>query len=351
MAEKSTVAADLLRPVLRRICEYWLFRRAGAEPSAEQALDAVSADLVAVRRRAAEDPALASLFERIEEPLVFFIDYTIKEGGFKFSEDWREMARNFGELSGDEKFFELLEKAKTAPNAGEALSVFFLLLGLGFDGMYRAENWRAVEAMQDCAKRLPPQAASLDLNSERLSPPPKAPKTNRPVIAGARTAKIALAASVVLALAALGWNGWVLSESVEPFSDEVTLAAYASAPQFGGIDSAQTEAASEAEDASAARNQSELPESAELQDERSLSGPAVQLEASPAVSAAEAAQESKKAQAPAIEPKAKRRADAAASALPASAAEGSGLPAQPAAEAGWLDISAAEEPVAAKGGR
>ena len=53
MAEKSTVAADLLRPVLRRICEYWLFRRAGAEPSAEQALDAVSADLVAVRRRAA----------------------------------------------------------------------------------------------------------------------------------------------------------------------------------------------------------------------------------------------------------------------------------------------------------
>ena len=171
------------------------------------------------------------------------------------------------------------------------------------------------------------------------------------MIAGARTAKIALAASVVLALAALGWNGWVLSESVEPFSDEVTLAAYASAPQFGGIDSAQTEAASEAEDASAARNQSALPESAEPQDERSSLGPVVQLEASPAVPAAEAAQEAKKAQAPAIEPKAKRRADAGAPALPASDAEGRALPARPAAEAGWLEFYDAEAPVAAKGVR
>ncbi len=67
MAEKSTVAADLLRPVLRRICEYWLFRRAGAEPSAEQALDAVSADLVSLRLRADKDAALASRLGRIGE--------------------------------------------------------------------------------------------------------------------------------------------------------------------------------------------------------------------------------------------------------------------------------------------
>lgn len=222
--------ATVCRPVLKRICEYWLLKRSGLEPSAAQALDQVSADLASVRRRAAEDPALSEAFARIEQPLIFFIDYTIKEGGFTFSADWRELARDFGELSGDEKFFELLEDCRHAPDAGERLSVFFLLLGLGFDGIYRTERWRTVEIMQSIAGAAP---QGFNPATDLITPPPKAKETTKKQQhAWLSHPAFAIGCCALVLVAAFAWNGWKLHKATEDFRNEVIRAVFSAAPQL-----------------------------------------------------------------------------------------------------------------------
>jgi hypothetical protein len=72
--------------------------------------------LEAAGEKARRDPRLEREFAWIEKPLVFFIDYMVKEGRFPFREGWWELSRNYNELSGDEKFFDLLTETLNHPD-------------------------------------------------------------------------------------------------------------------------------------------------------------------------------------------------------------------------------------------
>lgn len=89
----------------------------------------------------------------MEPTIVFFIDYVIKEGNFPFSRSWEPMAHAYQELSGDEKFFDLLAEHLDDPNASDCLRVFYMLMGLGFDGCYKQDKEYVERRMKLCALR------------------------------------------------------------------------------------------------------------------------------------------------------------------------------------------------------
>lgn len=154
-------------PVLACLCNYWQFVGIGGQPEMEQFRRDIEARLAEAGEKAAADPALARVYPKVERPLVFFIDYMVKEGNFPFRKEWRELARKYNELSGDEKFFDLLSGALDNPDSADALSLFYLMLGLGFDGDRRGDQEYIARCMKRCEEKF---SSGFDLKSEPLTP-------------------------------------------------------------------------------------------------------------------------------------------------------------------------------------
>jgi type VI protein secretion system component VasF len=94
-----------------------------------------------MRARASGAPELIGQYEKIELPLIFFVDFMIKESKLSFAAQWRELGRERNELAGDEKFFDLLDESLVDPGnaATQRLAVFYTCLGLGFTGVYTGQ--------------------------------------------------------------------------------------------------------------------------------------------------------------------------------------------------------------------
>ncbi len=120
-------------------------------------------------------------------PLLFFIDYMIKESTLPFADTWEEIAREYGEHAGDEKFYDLLDETleENTPAANERLSVFYTCLGLGFTGFYTGqpeylrrkmtEISGRIRQMMDIDETIPlcPEAYEHVDTSDLIEPPAK----------------------------------------------------------------------------------------------------------------------------------------------------------------------------------
>ncbi|MDR3173275.1 MAG: DotU family type IV/VI secretion system protein [Treponema sp.] len=157
---------DLCRPVLSTLCGYWQLNQAGNPPSMEKFRGDIEISLEDTKLKAAVDPVLSRDYERIERPLVFFIDFMVKEGSFPFNRDWRELGRNYNELSGDEKFFNLLSDALRDSKAQNTIPLFYTMLGLGFEGAYSGDHRYIEKTMKECAARFP---GELDIREEPIT--------------------------------------------------------------------------------------------------------------------------------------------------------------------------------------
>ncbi len=146
---------ELTHPLIRHLLRSCRFARAGAPITAKSLKGELRRIMEQIRTDCENKPALKRDFERIERPLVFFIDYTIKEGGLPFSADWVELARDYNELSGDEKFFDMLSDTLEDPDAKSRLYLFYLMLGYGFDGCHCGEGDFLERKMRLCATRFP----------------------------------------------------------------------------------------------------------------------------------------------------------------------------------------------------
>ena len=146
---------ELVRPLVGHLLRSCRFARAGAPITADSLKGDLRRILEQIRTDCESRPALKRDFERIERPLVFFVDYTIKEGGLPFSADWVELARDYNELSGDEKFFDMLSDTLEDPDAKSRIHAFYLMLGFGFDGCHRGEGDFLERRMRLCATRFP----------------------------------------------------------------------------------------------------------------------------------------------------------------------------------------------------
>ena len=160
---------DLCRPLLELLCNYCAYASTGSALNADTLNWKIHLCMNDIAVKCEEDPALKREYSRIERALVFFVDYTVKEGKFPFRNEWNLLARNYNELSGDEKFFDMLSENLDDPEASERLQLFYLLMGLGFDGIY-ANNQEFVERrMRLCATRF---AMPEQVTADKLFTPP-----------------------------------------------------------------------------------------------------------------------------------------------------------------------------------
>ena len=94
-----------------------------------------------MKSKSAADANLTSQFDKIDMPLMFFVDFMIKESNLSFARQWNELAYERNELAGDEKLFDLLDETLADPSqaATERLAVYYVCIGLGFTGWYTGQ--------------------------------------------------------------------------------------------------------------------------------------------------------------------------------------------------------------------
>jgi type VI protein secretion system component VasF len=212
---------ELCRPVFICFCNYWQLNLAGYPPSLKQFREDIEASLEDLKRKASADPALIRDYERIERPLVFFIDFMVKEGSFPFNREWKELARNYNELSGDEKFFNLLSEALGDNRAHGVIPLFYTMLGLGFEG---AQDHGAIERIiKECAAKSP---AELDIKEEpivEIATGKRIAGSKR--IRAPRPLRMALALSILFLIFSLVFNFTAFFKTTLPFREVLSGAA------------------------------------------------------------------------------------------------------------------------------
>ncbi|HAH70214.1 MAG TPA: hypothetical protein DCL74_00160 [Succinivibrionaceae bacterium] len=225
----------LIAPLLRKICGYCVYKNNGYEVPQDVVLSEIRSELNAISQRSSLNPVLQQQYAAIEKPLIFFIDYTIKEGGFSYSGSYKELARNFNELSGDDKFFDLLKQAEEAQDDKEVIRIFYILMGLGFDGFYKRKRPELLDIMQKTATHFD---KSLDFNISKITPDLDLSKIDTgSELKWYQKPRNWIIASVTVLLLCFIANLAALSTSVSGFSDSIDEASRASisSRNSGGI--------------------------------------------------------------------------------------------------------------------
>ena len=106
----ATSITTIVKPIILEICKLYTFKKQGVELELNK-VERTFDDLFekAKTKAQAQGEELTKSYKLLEKPLVFFVDYCIKEGGFSYSREYQPMARMYNELSGDEKFFDILD--------------------------------------------------------------------------------------------------------------------------------------------------------------------------------------------------------------------------------------------------
>jgi hypothetical protein len=109
-----------------------------------------------MRAESLNNAELTGQYEKIELPLIFFVDFVIKESKLTFAYDWYELGRERNELAGDEKFFDLLDEnlVDSSDAATERLVIFYTCIGLGFTGVYTGQPESIQRLMSKISARI-----------------------------------------------------------------------------------------------------------------------------------------------------------------------------------------------------
>ncbi len=146
--------AKLIEPVLTLVCETFVFEHNQAQVSAEYFDARLRQCFADIAGQCRADSALALDYSHIEKPLYFFVDYVVKENGFACSADYQGLGRSVNELSGDEKFFDLLDEMLSSVSEKELIYPYFLFLALGFDGMLKFDHKQLRSYLDTLSERL-----------------------------------------------------------------------------------------------------------------------------------------------------------------------------------------------------
>jgi type VI protein secretion system component VasF len=159
---------NLVNPILQKICKCYAFKESGYEIS-YQTIDNEIRDLIRVaRQKSLQDSVLAEKFNQIERPLVFFIDYFFIENSFSYSREYEPLAHVYNELSGDEKFFDMLNDSLSKKEIDiDVIEIFYIMLGLGFDGAFKREPKEVMRYINRCSELL---SIEFDPTKEILCP-------------------------------------------------------------------------------------------------------------------------------------------------------------------------------------
>lgn len=147
---------ELCEPLFQYMCRLNRLARSGSALEMDQVRNDIKKIFEAMKAEALNIAALTSQYEKIELPLLFFVDFTIKESKLMFAYDWYELGRERNELAGDEKFFDLLDEnlEDTSDAATERLVIFYTCIGLGFTGVYTGQPESIKRLMSKISARI-----------------------------------------------------------------------------------------------------------------------------------------------------------------------------------------------------
>ena len=146
---------ELCEPLFQYVCRLNRLSRTGCTLEMDQVRNDVKKILDEMRTKASNSK-LTGQYEKIELPLIFFVDFMIKESKLTFAYDWYELGRERNELAGDEKFFDLLDEDLADPSGGatERLVIFYTCIGLGFTGVYTGQPENIQRLMSKISARI-----------------------------------------------------------------------------------------------------------------------------------------------------------------------------------------------------
>jgi type IV/VI secretion system ImpK/VasF family protein len=152
----ATNLLELCEPLFQYVCA---LNRSGRKRVMRDA-GQVRADLNAIfskmKSESGSVPGLRDQFEKVELPLIFFVDSMIEQSQLAFAGSWKRMSHERKEMAGDEKFFELLEETllENGEAANQRLAVFYTCIGLGFTGIYTGQPDELKRKMMSLGGRL-----------------------------------------------------------------------------------------------------------------------------------------------------------------------------------------------------
>jgi len=132
---------ELCEPMFQYVCRLLRLARMGSTVEMNKVRSDITRIFSEMKKNASISAELAIQYEKVELPLIFFIDFVIKESKLSFARDWLELGRERNELAGDEKFFSLLneELADSSEAATERLVIYYTCISLGFTGIYAGQ--------------------------------------------------------------------------------------------------------------------------------------------------------------------------------------------------------------------
>lgn len=212
---------DLCRPVIIYMCNLWIFKNKGYELHEEDIVNEINIHLSKIKEKCSSDTLLNKEFLTIEKSLIFFIDYVIKEGNFSFSKSWKNLSKKYGELSGDDKFFDILQSILLDPAAQERVEVLYLLMGLGFNGSYKSNQSNIENLMRNCISKMP---STVNINKELITPYKPQQMKHKKRYSKTKILLISYAAAAVILILSLVYNYSVFSSAVNPVSSVIEQA-------------------------------------------------------------------------------------------------------------------------------
>jgi type VI protein secretion system component VasF len=149
---------ELTEPLFEYICRLNRSGRKGGSYEPAYVRAEINSIFEKMKSTATSDSGLVSQYEKVEMPLIFFVDFMIKESALAFARQWQELAFEHNELAGDEKFFDLLDETLADPSqaATERLAVFYTCIGLGFTGWYTGQPEFLRKKQMEIAARIRP---------------------------------------------------------------------------------------------------------------------------------------------------------------------------------------------------
>ncbi len=150
---------DITEPLFQYVS---MIRRLGensAEYSYEKARRDISRILSDIEHKVSQDRILSLQYHMIKLPLVFFTDSMISESKISFADQWDSdrMAYEYSEMTGDHKFFKILDEIfeDRVQTQKECLYIFYTCIGLGFKGIYKNNPKKLQQIMWKLADNIP----------------------------------------------------------------------------------------------------------------------------------------------------------------------------------------------------
>ena len=147
---------ELCEPFFQYVCRLRRSARMGCTMEMDMVRNDIKRIFSEIKANASTRAELITQYEKVELPLIFFIDFMIKESNLGFASDWYELGREKNELAGDEKFFDLLdaELVETSDAATQRLAIYYTCLGLGFTGVYTGQPESIKRLMSKISARI-----------------------------------------------------------------------------------------------------------------------------------------------------------------------------------------------------